>query len=225
MRLFTMLLAAAAILAGCEPAKEAVPQKEQKQRPLSEVRLRLDEGLELTRSEIQEAGKVFGGQIQDLTLAEAKECRVGLYIKSRHFNSGDPTAFTNDFSQDDREQSEVNRMTFAYKGFDEAVRNLEIQRVRDEMSDAPESVQKQILREGGFHKSVVGLARCKQEEMTAEDSQVVYFQIYCAAAGITRRNQQYRMQAKMETHCNQLADSFIDTGAVNPSLLENTPMR
>jgi len=191
----------------------------------SESRVRLLDGANVSVTELETLGKSFGEKLTGLTLPEAKECWVTLYTQTYHFESGNPSAFSGDFSQPGRESSVANQMTFAYYGFDAAVKRLEREMAKEEMSDAPESVQKQILRAGDFHRSVVSLARCKYEDIAIEDKPAPYFQIFCEGAGIGQRNSQYATRSKMQDHCNQMASSFLETGDIKPDLLEDTPMR
>lgn len=209
----------------CDSQKPVENDAPAKVKPTSESRYRLSSGLPVTPSELDGLGKIFAGQLTDLTLPEAKECWVSLYTQSLHFESGDPSGFTGDFSQPGRDASDAANMTFAFYGFEQAVRDLEKSKISDEMADAPESIKKQILKGGEFHKSVVSLARCKFDDMIPEDSYMPYYLIYCAGAGIEERNKQYEMQANMRDHCNLLVNSFLETGDINPALLSDTPMR
>jgi len=167
------------------------------------------EGVQLSSNEIEALGKNFGSKLTDLKLEEAKECWVGLYTQSLHFQSGNPTGFDFDFTQGGREQSEADRLTFAYYGFDNAVNRLEKDKAILEMIDAPESAKNQILKDGAFHQSVTSLARCKVEDMILEDSYLPYYQIYCVAAGPTKRQQQNELQAKMQNHCAPFCRNFL----------------
>ena len=225
MRNIGIAIAAIALCAACGEKEESTRSFTPAVKTESESRMRLLDGANVSVSELETLGKSFGEKLTGLTLPEVKECWVSLYTQSDHFESGNPSAFSGDFSQPGREDSVANQMTFAFYGFDAAVKELEKEGARAEIADAPESVQKQILKAGEFHRSVVSLARCKYEDIAIEDKPAPYFQIFCEGASNQERNRQYQLRSKMQDHCNQMASSFLEIGDIKPSLLEDTPMR
>lgn len=225
MRFTIVTVMMVAILAGCDAPVEQKPAPKEPEFSEAESRYRILKGEDVSQKDIQRVGEIFGSKITDLSLWEAKECRVTLYTQSAHFNSGNPTGFTGDFAQQDRDKSDANRMTFAYAAFDYAVKHREKEKAVSEMEDAPQSVQKQILRQGEFYTSVLSLARCKPDEMIRGDSNTPYFQVYCVGAGKTKRREQNTTRALMADYCNTLASEFLETGGVKPSVLTNSPMR
>ncbi len=224
-RKLTGILVGIMVISGCSEPDKSKANPKPPVKTESEIRNQLLDGASVSVRQLETLGKSFGEKLTDLTLTEAKECWVNLYTQSTHFKAGDPTGFFGDFTQPDREEAAANRMAFAFYGFDAAVNHLEREKAKADMADAPKSVQNQILRTGDFHKSVVALARCKFEDMIVEDGNLPYYKIFCAGASKAKRNKQYLLQSKMQDHCNALANSFLETGDINPSLLADTPMR
>jgi len=230
MKTFTVVVMMVFMAAGCGEQNEietpeVVPDQVSEAERFEAARSSLLAGQKISPNDLRDIGIDFGKKLAVLKLTEAKECRVGLYIQSEHFRSGNPTGFNVDFSQADRDRGEADLLSFAYYGFNHAVRQLEVEKIKSDMSDAPASIRNQAVGKGDFYTSVVALSRCKFEDMAAIDSQLPYYKIFCVAAGASKRERQNQQQAKMNTICDDLSLEYLKTGYVDMSLLETSPLR
>ncbi len=187
-------------------------------------RLRLLEGRDMLPKELQALGEDFAENITNMTQNEAKQCRVSLYTKSDHFKAGYPTGFDVDFREKDREQLEAQFYTFLYYGIDEIVQRRERETEEKNLADAPDSVKRQILREGNFHKTVESLARCKMEEIPREDSNLPYFKLFCLGTSSVERKIHENRIHMMQKYCEALGREYLETGTINPDSFESSPM-
>lgn len=212
------------ILAGCggETPKQSDVKSDSELR--RDSRLRVLEGRDMLPTELEALGQDFAENIERMTLNEAKQCRVSLYTESQHFKMGYPSGFDRDFREQDREQAEANFYTFLYYAIDEIVVLREREFEKKNITDAPESVQRQILREGKFHQTVESLARCKMELIPREDTDLPYFKLFCQGTDSVDRNVYERRIDAMQKYCEALGREYLENGSIDPDSYEKSPL-
>lgn len=228
MRYFLMIALAAILLSGCgsgsdggaSDSAEAVSDSELRR----DSRKRLLEGRDMLPKELEALGQDFAEKISNMTLNEAKQCRVSLYTESQHFKLGYPSGFDVDFREADRDKERVQFLAFLYYGVDEIVQEQEREAEVKNVSDAPQSVQRQILREGKFHKTVESLARCKVELMTLEDTELPYHKLFCSGSTKQEQNVYRRRINNMQAYCEALGREYLETGRIKRDSYDKSPM-
>lgn len=189
-------------------------------------RRRLLRGRAMELDEILAMAEDFSEKVEDITLVEAKECRIGLYALSMHFEEEREDGFDGDFRKADRDQEVVNRMTFAYYGFDRMVKRLEVEEAMDALGNAPESVKRQVIREGIEHSTAENLIWCDFDSLKTNDMDTPSFNAFCAHYddfGETLRRR--HIWRNFYEFCHVLQLDYLDDGLIDPASYEESLLR
>ncbi len=168
----------------------------------------------------------FAEQITGLNEAEAKSCRVEVYLSSLHYKNKSEESFDGDFRQAGRNAGETARLSLAYEAFDRIVRKREKEEAEEKLRDATTSIRQQVLSQGKFYTSSAPLAICRFEGIPHDDIALPYFNIHCedAETGAERLAQQEQYE-KTKEFCARLQAEFLDHGEVDEAIISESPLR
>lgn len=213
MRISILFLLSVFFLLGCGEKE----RKDTKSAPTDwSLRQKLEQGKELTFAEQDRLSANFLEQINGLNLTMAKSCRVNTYLNSLHFKDKLDGTFDGNFEMRGQSVGVKNQLTIEYKAYHSLVRQLEKQKKREEIAEAPESVKRQVLAEGDFHTSPVGLARCAFEDIPYEDISLPYFDIHCEDSDSKEeRLAQIKTLERVDAICLDLWQNYLNQGEVD----------
>ncbi len=234
MRGIIFIILAALVLAGCSEGELKTRSKtvsadsnaEQATPLRRDSRRRLLRGRSMELDELMALAEDFSDKAEGITLTEAKECRIGLYAMSMHFEEERSDGFDGDFRKADRDESFVQRLTFAYYGFDRMVKRLEIDEAMAELGNAPESVKRQIIREGIDHSTAENLIWCDYDSLTPNDMDTPSYRTFCAyyddVKETIRQRQVWRNYFK---YCHELQMNYLEDGGIDSAIYQQSILR
>lgn len=189
-------------------------------------RRRLLNNRTMAHEEVVALGEDFADKMDGITLVEARECRISYYAMSEHFEDEREDGFDGDFRKWDRTEGFAQHLTFAYFGFDRAVKRLEIERAMAAMGNAPESVKRQAIREGIDHSTAENLIWCDFEDLEVEDMETPSFRTFCTHYNDYREQQKhYRVWKDFHKFCHSLLINYLEDGIIDQELYLTSPLR
>ena len=189
-------------------------------------RQRLVAGRTMDIEEIMALAKDFSEKMDGITLVEAKECRILLYSMSSHFDDEREDGFDGDFRDGERSEGFAQKLAFLYFGFDRAVKRLEIEQALAKLGNAPESIKRQVVREGVEHSTAENLIWCDYESLKSEDMETISYKNFCAHYDdINERRRIHATWKNFHKYCFRLESSYLKNGMIDPEIYAESLLR
>lgn len=234
MRISALVVSAAMVLGGCSSDDASqnseivkVSDSQERSTPLRrDSRKRLVDGRTMDIEEIMALAEDFSEKMDGITLVEAKECRILLYSMSGHFDDEREDGFDGDFRAGDRSEAFAQKLAFLYFGFDRAVKRLEIEQAIANLGNAPESIKKQVIREGIEHSTAENLIWCDYESLQSEDMDTISYKNFCAHYDdINERRRVHIIWKNFHKYCFRLESSYLKDGVIDPEIYAESVLR
>lgn len=234
MRISALVVLAAMVLGACSSDDASqnteivkVSDSQERSTPLRrDSRKRLVDGRTMDIEEIMALAEDFSEKMEGITLVEAKECRILLYSMSGHFDDEREDGFDGDFRAGDRSEAFAQKLAFLYFGFDRAVKRLEIEQAIANLGNAPESIKKQVIREGIEHSTAENLIWCDYESLQSEDMDTISYKNFCAHYDdINERRRVHTIWKSFHKYCFRLESSYLKDGVIDPEIYAESVLR